>query len=419
MSTGLSLLKLLLNNKFYVDNHHRITEDLFPAQLHSLLDTLSSAHVKYNRDLQLNELYELHISANPTLTYASKQEIQTVLDNVKGLPEIAADAGNDIIRAAHKQELARKAADALLGIAENKEANLEEIKSLVTAIETEDYEETTTEYVGTEIEALVDDIASNYKWRFNIPALASACGNIGAGTLGIVTAVPDGGKTCFMVNLVFGRDGFLNQGAKVHYIGNEEPAQRTMLRGVNCFTGIPTRYLIGPEMVANRAKAQAAFDTIRGNIFIQNSVDMTIDKLDRYCKDKKPDILIIDQLDKLKIQGFKDGNDVAKLAAIYAAVREIAKRRAVAILGVCQAGDGAQGKLYYGYDDLYGSKTMKAGEADYILCLGMAPKPEGNAEQKPGAEGFRMINIAKNKSPGGNKNPIGCQFDLELSRVVA
>lgn len=759
MTTALSLLKLLLDNKFYQENHHRVSQDLFPTQVHGLLDTLSEAQGKYARSINLTELFELHLSKNPTLTTATKLELKTVLDNVNNLEPVSVEVGNEIIRNAWKQEIARKAADKLLSIAENREGNLEEIKGLLKAIEKEDYEEVSTEYVDTDIGSLVEEIASNYRWKFNIAPLAVALGNIGAGTFGIISAVPDClardteilmyggykklvqdivigdavmgpdstprvvlntvtgmsklynvtycngstytvtgthslslscskvtsnkkyadkvcvkvsdyikwsearkaaykgwrvaieylnvptavdpyflglwlgdgdsrdlsitnpdkevidyihlfaaknklaireerqkktevvtynlhnnhkkykireyfkaslfnnkhipreylinstdvrlnllagildadgylnpsntsfdivqksktlaynildlaqsvglrasicatrkrctntnvwgdyyrlciggdieriptkiarkkasilhprkskglhfgftvkesgigefygfevdsddslfvlgdytvtkncGKTGFTVNLIFGKGGFIQQRAKVHYIGNEEPALRTMLRGVNCYTGLSTADLIGEANAANRARAQEAFNEIKGSIFIpKNVVDMTIDKLDRYCKDKQPDILIIDQVDKLKITGYKDGNDVARLSAIYMAVREIAKRRNVAIIGVCQAGDGAQGKLYYGYDELYGSRTMKAGEADYILCIGALPKEQGKPGDGGVDEGYRMINIAKNKSPGGNKRPIPCTFDLELSRVTA
>ena len=413
MTQGLTLFKALLNHQFYEENKHRIVDDLFPRQIHSLLATLNTAHQQYGKDISVDELWDLHQANNPTITSASKLEYTTVLANVKAQEECNLEVYKDVLKKVWKQELARRAADKLLGISEeDTTVSLEDIKSILNDIETENYIDSKTDYITTDVSELLGEISANYRWKVNINHLGNAIGNIGGGTFGIIAAVPDCGKTCCIVNIVFGDGGFLKQGAKVHVIGNEEPAQRTMLRGINCYTGITTAELhTNPD---NVAKAQAAFNEIKGNIFIQNSVDMTLDKLDRYCKDKQPDILIIDQIDKLKVHGYGNGNDVAKLAYIYAACREIAKRRNVAIIGVCQAGDGAQGKLYYGYDDLYGSKTAKAGEADYILCIGMQTPEAGKSDN-----GYRVINIAKNKSPGGNKVPVACQFNLELSRVIA
>lgn len=412
MSEGLSLLKALLNNEFYTKNKEKIVLELFPTQLHGLVDSIIAAQELYQTDLSTLEVQDLYFTDNPTLTLGAKNEVKIILSNLDALGSINKDVYGHIISTAWRQELARRAADKLLGISENAEdISIEEVRKILDSIDgSEEGHKDNVEYITTDVEELIKATDNTYKWNFNIPNLAGAVGKIGCGTFGIIGAVPDSGKSAFIINSVFSRGGFLEQGARVHLVCNEEPAQRTMMRGINSYTGMTFE-----EVRENPKAAQEMFNKIKGNIYIQSSVDMTITGLDKYCKEREVDILIVDQLDKVKITGMsRDSSDVSTINAIYVASREIAKRRNLAFIGVCQAGADAQGKLYFGYDSLYGSKTGKAAEADYILCLGMETPAPGESDK-----GYRMINIAKNKSPSGNKVPIPCQINLPLSRIVA
>ena len=53
----------------------------------------------------------------------------------------------------------------------------------------------------------------------------------------IAFARPEVGKTAFWVSLCTAPNGFAAQGAKVHSFINEEPAVRTQMRAISCFTG--------------------------------------------------------------------------------------------------------------------------------------------------------------------------------------
>ena len=98
---------------------------------------------------------------------------------------------------------------------------------------------------------------------------------------------------------------------------------------------------------------------------------------------------------------------------MYVAAREVTKRHDIPVIGITQAGAEAHGKLHFGYEMLDNSKTGKAGEADWILCIGMEA-----IEANEGIDsGYRVINIAKNKSPEGNKMAINGQLIFDLSRM--
>ena len=72
----------------------------------------------------------------------------------------------------------------------------------------------------------------------------------------------------------------------------------------------------------------------------------------RYFAKEKPDVLVIDQLDKVHIEGSFARTD-EKLRAIYTGTREIAKRRSCAIIGISQASADASGKLDITFDMLF------------------------------------------------------------------
>lgn len=414
---GLILLKAMFKHRFYEDNKHRIILNLFPSTLHGFIGTLQRAHERYNRDLVLREVWQLYLADNPSLTEAFKKEISGILTTVGQQEEADPELYSDILKQVWKQEQARDAADKLLSIAENSpEVTIGDIRKIIDDIENENYIEEKVEYVSTDVDALIQYANVNYDWRFNIPPLNTALGGLGPGLFGIIAARPDVGKTCFIVNMVFGPGGFIEQGANVHIIANEEPGYRVMLRGVNAYTGLSYDELniMREKFPEEFQKVRDGFRGISKNVFIRDTVDTSIEQLDQYCKDNKVDILIIDQLDKIKMKNTNDSsNDASRLKTLYVAAREIAKRRGVAVIGICQAGNDAHGKLYFGYDALDNSKTGKAGEADYILCIGRLLDEKANEEDN----GSRTINIPKNKSPGGSKTPIPTMFNFPLSRV--
>jgi len=214
------------------------------------------------------------------------------------------------------------------------------------------------------------------------------------------------GKTAFYVSLVYGEEGWLEQGAKVHIICNEEPAIRTQVRGLGCWTG-----KVKSELLENKDLAKDLFEPIKDNIFVQDKVNMSIEELDTYVSKNEVDVLIIDQLDKLSVKGMYNRSD-EKLRVLYTSAREISKKYNCLVLAITQAGAGAAGKMHYGFEELDGSKTGKAAEADFVFCVGMKdPKDTGGIDDY-----VRCINIPKNKL-SGFKQPVFYTLEPEYSRM--
>ena len=180
----------------------------------------------------------------------------------------------------------------------------------------------------------------------------------------IAFARPEVGKTAFWVSLCTAPNGFAAQGAKVHAFINEEPAVRTQMRAISCFTGYNKE-----QITENPSDAQTEWLKIKDNIKMIDTVDWTLDDIDSHCEKHKPDIIVIDQLDKVNVKGTFARTD-EKLRAIYTGAREIAKRRECVVIAISQASADAHNRDHISFDMMENSKTGKAAEADLIIGIG-------------------------------------------------
>lgn len=407
MTIGYELFKLVLDGEFYNKNKHRISEDLFPDELKSLVSTVIQTHSEQEHPQKYNstEALALYSAKFPTLTNSKKRALLDLLLEVDKTEEISELVGEEILREAWKEYICRLIADESLRIAENKSNNWGRIEALVDQAKSGYIKEEQNDYIEADLDKLLDHELRNYNWSWNYPMLNDRLGGLGPGIFTIIAARPNVGKTGLWVSLTFGPGGWLDQGAKVHILCNEEPAFRTFLRGVCSKVGSSIQGIReNPDQYKEQVKA------LKDKVFIKDISTFTIDELESYCEGKEIDILIVDQLDK--IGGTDSGNTSEALQKLYERLRLIGKKYNLAPIAITQAGAAAEGKLYFGYDKLNNSKTGKAGEADIILCIGAHPKQDDSPD-----DGFRVINIAKQKSPVGNSNPVPCFFNNKLSRL--
>ena len=113
-------------------------------------------------------------------------------------------------------------------------------------------DEEKTPAVTSNVSEVLDLLDVTTKWKFNIPVLKENVGGIGGGNLMIAFARPETGKTAFWVSLCTAPNGFAEQGAKIHAFINEEPAIRTQMRAISCYTGMTRDEIIeDKEMQTN------------------------------------------------------------------------------------------------------------------------------------------------------------------------
>jgi replicative DNA helicase len=243
-----------------------------------------------------------------------------------------------------------------------------------------------------------------YKWKFNLPDLQEKLGGIGPGIFGIIAARPDGGKTAFHLSCALNANGWVQQGAKVHVIANEEAPHRIIKRALTAFTGREVAELELSAEIAEEEFAQYA-----DRYWVEEGGGYSMTSLEQYCQEHKPDILIIDQLDKVDMRG-SFANHETKLRSIYISARELAKKYNCCVIGVSQASSKAHNKLHYGFECLDGSQTGKGAECDFCICIG--------SETSQGVDDYyRVANIPKNKLTG-KKGYVPYRLIPELSRIV-
>ena len=395
------IIKLLLRKDFYEKHKGKVSKSMFTNGTGSFYNSIEKAHTEYDTDLTLDELETLHVDKyNPALTRTAKNNFELLLDEIRKEPDPKDEIISDIVSAIHKRNVAHKIALIATDIYNGKDDGFNDIKNLLETEEEAPVDDTSVTKDITELMKLVNVTT---KWKFNLPTLAERITGIGEGNLSIIFARPETGKTAFWISLVASEGGFASQGAKIHALINEEPAVRTQMRLINAWTGYDR-----DEIQENIDVATEKWAEIRQNIKLFDTVDWTIDDIDSHLATHKPDILIIDQLDKVNIGGNFARND-EKLRAIYTGARELAKRRNCSVIAISQASADAHNKLELSFDMMENSKTGKAAEADLIIGVGKR-NDLGEATE-------RSLCLSKNKITGWH-GTIHCNIDDRLSRYV-
>jgi replicative DNA helicase len=364
------MIRLMLNKKFYTQYKGTLSPTVFAGDISSLYDTIQKAHEKYEED-------------------------------IKEVQEPNKEIAKDIMRILSDRDLAQRIAIESTEIFNGKEANFNEI---LTMIEKHKHgiDEDKVPAVTNDVDEVLDLLNVTTKWKFNIPILKHQIGGIGDGNLMIAFARPETGKTAFWVSLCAGPDGFAEQGAKVHAFINEEPAIRTQMRAISCYTGMTRE-----EILRDTDTAKSYWNNIKNNISMFDTVDWSIDDIDAHCEKHNPDIVVIDQLDKINVSGTYARTD-EKLRQIYTATREIAKRRSCAVIAISQASAEADNRNSISFSQMENSKTGKAAEADLIIGIGK------NTNSDP-SDRTRTLCVSKNKINGYHGEP-NCMIRKEISR---
>ena len=397
------LVNLLLKKDFYVKNKSKVERTIFTNGVGNFYDTIKKAHTKYSDiDLDIDEVSALHMDVyNPALTRVAKANFLNLIDEIKNEKMPNEDVADDILDSMYKRSLAHKIAVEATNIYNGGDASFNSIRGFID--EAENQVEEDGDAVTDDIGKLIKEIDADTQYQFgDIPDLRKLVKGVGKGNLMIVFARPEAGKTAFWISLVANRNGFASQNIKVHALVNEEPAIRTQMRLISCWTGMTKE-----EIAVNIDKAKHEWNKIKSNVRIVDTVNWDLDQVDAYCKKHNPEILVIDQLDKVSAKGNFARTD-EKLRAIYMGAREIAKRNDCCVIAVSQASADAHGQTMLSFDMMENSKTGKAAEADLIIGIGQQNIVDSEAT-------LRTLCVSKNKITGWHGR-IDCVINPFLSR---
>jgi KaiC/GvpD/RAD55 family RecA-like ATPase len=402
----ISLLKSLTSANFYNENKANLTKNLFDDELREIYEIISEAHDRFDHDLQINDVIALWQNKNPVATRSDIESMKGVIATIKDAPPLSDSVASEVLHGLWQRHIGTKIASIGLEISEGNDTAMDRLNTLLDRSKDGFLPTDFGDFTTKDIEILLAETSNESRWKFNIETLSRHVYGIGPQEFMVTFALPETGKTAFIVSIACAPGGFCDQGARVIYLGNEEKTTRTMLRAMQAWSGM-TREQIrdNPHLARDR------FEMIADRFDMNEIQDWDLNKIEAYCEQVKPDVLIIDQADKVHINGsFNAGHE--RLRELYRRLRETAKKYDCALIAVSQASNDAKGKTRLSAFDMEGSKIGKAAESDLILGIGRH-EPGDVDDSEP--DTTRYLTISKNKLSGWHGTEI-CNIQAGISR---
>ena len=217
----------------------------------------------------------------------------------------------------------------------------------------------------------------------------------------LVFGRPDSGKTALALNIA---RGFIAQGKKVLFIGNED-AYPILLKRMLCTILDATEERIFKSLEKAQIAAQARG---LGNFIVADLNPGSAQEVRTLANQYSPACIIVDQARNLHVQGEKNNNRVQSLEAIEREMREIGKETGCVTISVTQAGDSAEGKAILSMGDVDSSNTGMQASADFMFGMGVTNDGKVTGE--------RWISFPKNKS-SGEGTPVKLLFNRNTNRL--
>ena len=393
------VIALCLRKEFWDKAKNILSKEMFPKEYSTIFDTINSSQQKYEVDLTVDELLALHRDRYPAMPESTRNNIEEEIENLKGVAPTNMSMAFDLLFNLWRRDKAREIGDKALAIWTGQSDDFGVLQRIIdTALKEDPEQHETFTIIKDTLKDLIANETKTCDFKFPLRPLYSQVMGLNKGDLGIIFARPEVGKTSFCCYLA---SEYVKAGHKVFYWANEERATRLKIRIFCSMLGMSKDELYdNVENCSNKLQDMEVEDKLT----VIDSVGTDISEIQSYCDLNKPDIIFVDQLDKIKVRGnFNRGDE--RLKELYSSAREIAKRNECLVWAVSQAGADAEGKQIINYDMLDGSKTGKAGEGDIIIGIG---RNNGDYDLDP----TRFLTISKNKVNGVHST-VTCEMDVK------
>ncbi len=397
-----------MNKEIYDENKGiRFPDKLFGKDLRKIKHTLEYAMQTYDKSLTTATLEALFFANNGTMTTANKEVFKDLFKKIEKETPLDKDITSDVLSKLFQRVVGEEVANIGIDYVNGKMHSLEPLRKLIDDYQDDFMPNLTVEWDDIRLETLLKLSKTQAQWKFNIPSLARRVEGISGGHLVMVGARSNTGKTSFHASLIASPNGFLNQGAKVMVLVNEESYDRVAMRYVNASTGMSE-----DQIYANPVLTAERYNEVTENLYIKDVTGTTMDRVEGYIKGYRPDIVVLDIGDKFAAKG--DRSDIVlKDNAIHA--RNIAKQYDCAIIYMSQLSAVAENVVNVDMSMLEGSKTGKAAETDLMILISANRKDYDSDEKDP----ERHLIIAKNKLKGGWHGRITVELDGNTARFTA
>ncbi len=385
----------------------RFPDKLFGKDLRKIKQTLEYAMQTYDKSLTTATLEALFFANNGTMTTANKEVFKDLFKKIERETPLDKAITSDVLSKLFQRVVGEEVANIGIDYVNGKMHSMEPLRKLIDDYQDDFMPNLTVEWDDIRLETLLKLSKTQAQWKFNIPSLKRRVEGISGGHLVMVGARSNTGKTSFHASLIASPNGFLNQGAKVMVLVNEESYDRVAMRYVNASTGMSE-----DQIYANPVLTAERYNEVTENLYIKDVTGTTMDRVEGYIKGYRPDIVVLDIGDKFAAKG--DRSDIVlKDNAIHA--RNIAKQYDCAIIYMSQLSAVAENVVNVDMSMLEGSKTGKAAETDLMILISANRKDYDSDEKDP----ERHLIIAKNKLKGGWHGRITVELDGSTARFTA
>ena len=392
------IIALCLRKEFWEKAKNILSKDMFPKEYLTIFETINSSQQKYEVDLTLDELLALHRDRYPAMPESTRNNIEEEIESLRGVAPTNMTMAFDLLFNLWRRDKAREIGDKALSIWTGQSDDFGVLQRIIDIALKEDPEQHETfTIIKDTLEDLIANETKTCDFKFPLKPLYERVMGLNRGDLGIIFARPEVGKTSFCCYLA---GEYVKAGHRVFYWANEERATRLKIRIFCSLLNMSKNELYDNVESCSRKLKDMDVENL---LTVIDSVGTDISEVQSYCDLNKPDIIFVDQLDKMKVKGnFNRGDE--RLKELYYMAREIAKRNNCLVWAVSQAGADAERKEYLTYDMLDGSKTGKAGEGDIIIGIGRSSDHYENTT--------RFLNISKNKINGVHSGLV-CRINVQ------
>ena len=395
----LRLVHSLLDKEVFESVTDTLKPSIFSDDNADIVEAIISLHGEFEV-IDLDIVHE-HLRNKKVSTRSKMALLDEIMNEIRLTEPVGADVAKQFIF-----NLARKSSrlDALNALAQVIEKNEDSHASVTEILDATDYEES-SDKVDTCLGSLLEHYSTSGRFHLSVDALQTGIGGLQRKNVAVYFGRPEVGKSSL---LAFDVAGWLKSGIRVDYYANEEPAKKIILNIVRAACNMTDADI---AMHIKHGSTIDIWEEIRHNLTVREVGDMDIDMVFARAKKDTPDVVCLDQIDKMTIHG-NYNNSADRLKALYERSRTIAKTADCLVCNVSQASAEAEGMIYPPYSMLENSKTGKAGEADIIFGIGKY-KDTPNDRQE-----LRGVCVSKNKINGWHGEQ-GVMFDRHSNQWIA
>lgn len=224
-------------------------------------------------------------------------------------------------------------------------------------------------------------------------------GGIRGGHHILIFAPTEMGKSLVALNACY---GFLKQGLRTLYVGNEDPASDMQMRMMCRLTGLNKYEILADPRRADDILAKRNWD----HFIFANLAPGTFPRIRSLVEKLKPHVVVLDQLRNIDVFSESRTQSLEKAAT---EARNLAKRYNIPVISITQAADSASGKTVLNRGDVDSSNVGIPGQCDVMLGVGATEEME--------AMNMRTFSFPKNKV-SGKHNHFNVTIDPLLSKVI-